>query len=66
MRTPRASFIAAHERVYVVENNHDGQMAKLLSMEYPELAGRLVSIAYLDGMPLSARWLVAEIESKEL
>ncbi len=59
-------FIAAHERVYVVENNHDGQMAKLLSMEYPELAGRLVSIAYLDGMPLSARWLVAEIESKEL
>ncbi|GAB4468760.1 MAG: 2-oxoacid:acceptor oxidoreductase subunit alpha [Anaerolineae bacterium] len=59
-------FIAAHDRVYVVENNHDGQMAKLLSMEYPELAGRLVSIAYLDGMPLSARWLVAEIEGKEL
>ena len=28
-------FIEQHDRVYVVENNTDGQMAKLVRMEYP-------------------------------
>jgi 2-oxoglutarate ferredoxin oxidoreductase subunit alpha len=58
-------FLAAHERVYVVENNTDGQMAKLLSMEFPELAGRLVSLAYCDGLPLTPRWLTTAISEQE-
>jgi hypothetical protein len=32
----------------------------------PDLATRLLSIAYLDGMPLTARWIVEAIENKEL
>ncbi|MEP0764079.1 MAG: 2-oxoacid:acceptor oxidoreductase subunit alpha, partial [Chloroflexota bacterium] len=59
-------FLAAHERVYVVENNTDGQMARLLRMEFPELAGRLISLAHADGLPLTPRWLTAAISEQEL
>jgi 2-oxoglutarate ferredoxin oxidoreductase subunit alpha len=48
-------FINEHERVYVVEMNRDGQLNQLLTIEYPHLATRLVSIAFTDGMPLTAR-----------
>jgi 2-oxoglutarate ferredoxin oxidoreductase subunit alpha len=58
-------FVERHERVYVVDNNNDGQMASLLHMEYPELAGRVISLAYLDGMPLTARWLTETILEQE-
>ncbi len=58
-------FIAAHDRVYVVENNTDGQMAKLLRMEFPEVATRLISLAYSDGWPLAPRWMTSAILEKE-
>jgi len=48
-------FINDHEWVYVVEMNRDGQLHQLLTIEYPDLATRLVSIAFTDGMPLTAR-----------
>jgi 2-oxoglutarate ferredoxin oxidoreductase subunit alpha len=40
-------------------------MAKLLRMEFPEYATRVVSLAHSDGLPLTARWLVDEIVKKE-
>ena len=52
-------FIAAHDRLYVVENNTDGQMAKLLCMEFPDLAYRIRSLAHSDGLPLTARWMAS-------
>jgi 2-oxoglutarate ferredoxin oxidoreductase subunit alpha len=58
-------FIARHDRVYVVENNNDGQMASLLRMEYPELANRVVSVAHLDGLPLTARWITEAVLEQE-
>ncbi|MBN1678826.1 MAG: 2-oxoacid:acceptor oxidoreductase subunit alpha [Anaerolineae bacterium] len=58
-------FLARYERVYVVENNADGQVAKLLYMEYPEMANRIVSLAHLDGMPLTARWMVDAVLEQE-
>jgi 2-oxoglutarate ferredoxin oxidoreductase subunit alpha len=58
-------FIAGHDRIYVVENNTDGQMAMILRMEYPDLAGRIVSLAYADGMPLSPRWMVNALLEQE-
>jgi 2-oxoglutarate ferredoxin oxidoreductase subunit alpha len=58
-------FIERHERVYVVENNNDGQMASLLHMEYPELASRVISLAHLDGMPLTARWITEAVLEQE-
>ncbi len=50
-------FVAAHERVYVIELNRDGQMHNILQNEMPEFATKLCSIAHLDGMPLTARWV---------
>jgi len=59
------SFIARHDRVFVVENNTDGQMARLIWMEFPEVAPRVHSIAYSDGLPLSARWLTHSVLERE-
>jgi 2-oxoglutarate ferredoxin oxidoreductase subunit alpha len=46
----------------VVELNRDGQMHKILQTELPEYATRLVSLAHLDGMPLTAPWVVAGVK----
>lgn len=59
-------FVARHERVYVVELNQDGQMAQLVRLEAPELAGRVRSIAHCDGLPLTALFVAESISSQEL
>ncbi|MCB0011155.1 MAG: 2-oxoacid:acceptor oxidoreductase subunit alpha [Anaerolineales bacterium] len=58
-------FIADHDRVYVIEMNRDGQLHKILQVEVPEMATKLHSIAFMDGMPLTARWLVETFEAAE-
>ncbi len=58
-------FVAQHDRVYVVELNRDGQMHNILQTEMPELAARLHSLAFLDGMPLTARWVVEAVLARE-
>ncbi|NDJ76907.1 MAG: 2-oxoacid:acceptor oxidoreductase subunit alpha [Chloroflexi bacterium] len=59
------SFIEQHDRVYVVENNFDGQMASIIQMEYPELATRIISLAHSDGLPLAATWLTGAVLEQE-
>jgi len=56
-------FVAAHRLCYVVELNRDGQMHQILSLEMPDLATRLVSLAHLDGLPLTAAWLVEKVKA---
>jgi 2-oxoglutarate ferredoxin oxidoreductase subunit alpha len=58
-------FIQRHERVYVVELNRDGQLHQLLTIEYPEFATRLCSIAFNDGLPPTAKWVRESILAKE-
>ncbi len=58
-------FVARQKRVYVVELNRDGQLHKILQTEMPHLAARLISVAYLDGMPLTARQVVDMLTSQE-
>jgi 2-oxoglutarate ferredoxin oxidoreductase subunit alpha len=58
-------FMTAHDRIYVVENNTDGQVAKLLCTEFPDLAPRIISVAYSDGLPLTPRWMTAAILEQE-
>jgi 2-oxoglutarate ferredoxin oxidoreductase subunit alpha len=60
-----AAFIERHERTYVIELNRDGQLHTILSSELPGLATRLVPLAHLDGMPLTARWVVEAVTAKE-
>jgi 2-oxoglutarate ferredoxin oxidoreductase subunit alpha len=55
------AFVRDHDRTYVVEMNLDGQMRQLLQLEYPERATSLLSIAKVDGMPLTARWLAESL-----
>lgn len=55
-------FVERHERVYVVEQNRDGQLAALLRLDLaPELGPRLRSIAHVHGLPLDARSVTDEI-----
>jgi 2-oxoglutarate/2-oxoacid ferredoxin oxidoreductase subunit alpha len=50
-----AEFVRRHERVYVIEQNRDGQMYDLLRLDLPaELAGRLRSVRHYDGQPIPA------------
>jgi len=58
-------FIAQHDRTYVVEVNRDGQMAQLLIMNYPQLANKINKMAHLDGVTLSARWIVDAFSARE-
>ncbi len=58
-------FIDQYERVYVIEMNTDAQLQKVLQLETPALAPRLRSLAFADGMPLTARWITEAILEKE-
>ncbi|NIS82837.1 MAG: 2-oxoacid:acceptor oxidoreductase subunit alpha [Anaerolineales bacterium] len=63
--TQVADFIAEHEVVFVVEMNTDGQMHKLLQLEVPDQATKLVSLTHNNGLPLSAQWVVDAILAHE-
>ncbi len=58
-------FIARHPRIYVVENNFDGQMHKILLTEAPDYARSLHSITKCDGLPLTGRWVARMILEQE-
>ncbi len=54
-----ATFIARHERVYVIEQNRDAQMYHLLRAELPDhLISRLHSIRHYNGVPIDAHAIV--------
>jgi 2-oxoglutarate/2-oxoacid ferredoxin oxidoreductase subunit alpha len=56
-----AQFIAAHERVFVVEQNRDAQMHSLLVNELDVDPARLPRVLHFDGTPITARFIAAAI-----
>lgn len=58
-------FIEAHDEVYIVENNHDGQLYKITLMEYPDLAMKMKPRPFMDGMPFTAGRVVGLITGEE-
>ncbi len=52
-----AAFCAAHERVFVVEQNRDAQMRSLLILEAGVAAEKLIPVLGYDGMPLTAEFV---------
>ncbi len=54
-------FIAAHEQVFVVEQNRDAQMRSLLINELQIDPARLPAVLHYDGTPITARFIVAAI-----
>jgi 2-oxoglutarate ferredoxin oxidoreductase subunit alpha len=54
-----ATFVKRHERVYVVEQNRDGQLYGILRAELPTyLIGRLESIRHYNGVPIDAHAII--------
>jgi 2-oxoglutarate ferredoxin oxidoreductase subunit alpha len=56
-----AEFIAAHERVFVVEQNRDAQMRTLIVNELEIDPARLVKVLHYDGTPITARFIIDAI-----
>ncbi len=60
-----AKFVARYPRVYVVEQNRDAQMAGLVKLEAPALAGRVRSVLHYIGLPVDARSISDEVRRQE-
>ncbi|WP_394755409.1 2-oxoacid:acceptor oxidoreductase subunit alpha [Rhodoferax sp.] len=56
-----ARFLADHDKVFVVEQNRDGQMRSLLINELEVDPARLVKIVHYDGTPITARFITQAI-----
>ena len=56
-------FIAAHDRVFVVEQNRDAQLRSLLINEGEVDPAKLAPVLNYDGSPITARFIVGAIES---
>jgi len=59
-----ADFIARFEKVFVVEQNRDGQMRMLLVNECGVDPAKLLPILHYDGTPITARFIIREIAGR--
>ncbi|HEV2964479.1 MAG TPA: 2-oxoacid:acceptor oxidoreductase subunit alpha, partial [Candidatus Angelobacter sp.] len=59
-------FVKGHDRVYVVEQNRDGQMLELLKLDLPaDQIVKLRSVLHYNGLPIDARSVTDAIISQE-
>jgi len=59
-------FVSRHDRVYVVEQNRDGQVYDLIRLALPPaLVGRLRSIRHYDGQPIPADAIIEPLLESE-
>lgn len=58
-------FVEEHDRVYVVEQNRDGQMLDLLRLEFPHLSMKLRSVKHYNGLPVDAESVTTQILEQE-
>jgi 2-oxoglutarate ferredoxin oxidoreductase subunit alpha len=58
------AFIEAHERVYVVENNFDGQLFQIISLEHQQDLRHVRSLALGDGLPMTAHWVFNKLREE--
>jgi 2-oxoglutarate/2-oxoacid ferredoxin oxidoreductase subunit alpha len=64
-----SEFIAAHDKVFVAEQNRDGQMRTLLINELEINPAKLVRVLHYDGTPITARFIIRTVHdsvAKEL
>jgi 2-oxoglutarate ferredoxin oxidoreductase subunit alpha len=55
-------FVAAHDRIFVVEQNRDGQLRTLLINEGDIDPSRLKAVLHYDGTPITARFISAAVQ----
>jgi len=58
------AFIAAHENVFVVEQNSDAQLRGMLILEGNLNAAKLIPVLHYDGTPITARFIAGAIADK--
>jgi 2-oxoglutarate ferredoxin oxidoreductase subunit alpha len=61
-----ATFVDAHERIYVIEQNRDAQLLQLMKLELtPEQLTKLRSVLHYNGLPIDARSITDDVLSQE-
>lgn len=61
-----AEFFMKHDRVYVVEQNRDAQMAGLIKLELSsELGAKIRSVLHYSGLPIDARFVTDAVIAAE-
>jgi 2-oxoglutarate ferredoxin oxidoreductase subunit alpha len=59
-------FIKGHERIYVVEQNRDGQMHQLIRLDVAaDQVNKLRSVLHYNGLPIDARSVSGDIRKQE-
>jgi 2-oxoglutarate ferredoxin oxidoreductase subunit alpha len=58
------TFLAKHDKIFVVEQNRDAQLKTLLTIETPVAKEKLRSVLVYGGFPLSARHVIEGITSQ--
>jgi 2-oxoglutarate ferredoxin oxidoreductase subunit alpha len=51
--------------VYVVELNQDKQLRQLITLDSPLEANHLRSIAHIDGLPMTAKYIIDHLLLQE-
>ena len=60
------SFIDAHERIYVIEQNRDAQVLQLMKVELtPDRVSKLRSVLHYNGLPIDARSITDDVLAQE-
>ena len=61
-----ADFIDRHDRVYVVDQNRDGQLRELILREIPARLGpKVLSMRYYGGLPIDAQTVTDDVVHQE-
>src|SRR3989441_10755822 len=61
-----ASFIDAHDHVYVIEQNRDAQLLQLMTLYLtPDRVKKLRSILHYNGLPIDARSITDDLLAQE-
>ena len=58
-------FIHAHDTNYVAELNRDGQLHQILTIDYCHLTEKMASLAFMDGLPMTADYIVKAVVERE-
>ena len=60
------TFIDAHERIYVIEQNRDAQLLQLMKLDLsPDRVKKLRSILHYNGLPIDARSITDDVLVQE-
>ncbi|MCP5228598.1 2-oxoacid:acceptor oxidoreductase subunit alpha [Accumulibacter sp.] len=59
-----ADFVASHSKVFVFEQNFDGQLTTLLINEAGVNPASLLTVVHYDGTPITARFITREITDR--